>query len=200
MTDERVTELAVSGDSAAADYLMDKYKELVRARARTLYLAGGDREDLIQEGMIGLYKAVRDYDPSQNVPFCAFAQLCINRQMYSAVKSANTQKNKPLNDYISFEQIASDDCGGAGDIWIGFEGEKKSNPEEFVIDREMTNMIEYQLVGRLSDMEREIFKYYMNDLSYDDIANKTGKSVRSVGNAMQRIKQKLCRVISETAG
>lgn len=199
-TDEKLVELIMSGDREAMDYLMDKYKNLVRSRARTLYLVGADKEDLIQEGMIGLYKAIRDFDPEKMVSFRHFAELCVNRQMYSAIKGSNTQKNLPLNNYISIDSMVSED-GREGTVekLMGTGFEKINNPEQLVLDKERADVIECTLVGHLSNMEREVLFYYLKDYNYNQIAAAVGKEVKAVDNALQRIKKKLTQVLHDLA-
>ena len=197
-TDEQLVELIVSGDSEAMDYLMNKYKNLVRSRARTLFLVGADKEDLIQEGMIGLYKAIRDYDTEKNVSFRNFAELCISRQMYSAIKGSNTQKNQPLNNYISIDSMEmSGDSESPLEQLFGINFEKNKNPEQLVLDKEAANVLEYTLVGHLSEMEKKVLHFYMKDMNYNQIATALGKEPKAVDNALQRIKKKLTQVLLE---
>ena len=197
-TDEALVAFTHQGDHAAMDFLIDKYKNLVRGRARTLFLVGADKEDLIQEGMIGLYKAIRDYQPEKNSSFQNFAELCVNRQMYSAIKGSRTKKNQPLNDYVSFDSMAY----GEGQETTAepiFEIilEKNKNPEQLVIDKESADVLEYTLVGQLSDLERKVLRYYMEDYNYSQIAAALGKEPKAVDNALQRIKKKLTLVLQE---
>ena len=197
-TDECLVEYILSGDSEAMEFLMDKYKNLVRSRARTLFLVGADKEDLIQEGMIGLYKAIRDFKQEKNNSFRNFAELCINRQMYSAIKRSNTQKNQPLNNYISFDSmaVAEGEESGAGQLF-GINFEKNKNPEQLVLDKEAADVLEYTLVGHLSDMEKKVLDFYMKDFNYNQIAAALGKEPKAVDNALQRIKKKLTLVLKE---
>ena len=197
-TDESLVELINGGDSEAMDYLMNKYKNLVRGRARTLFLVGADKEDLIQEGMIGLYKAIRDYDTLKNVSFRNFAELCISRQMYSAIKGSNTQKNQPLNNYISIDSMeVSEDRENPMEQLLGINFEKNKNPEQLVLDKEAASVLEYTLVGHLSEMEKQVLHFYMKDMNYNQIAVALGKEPKAVDNALQRIKKKLTQVLSE---
>ena len=197
-TDESLVELINGGDSEAMDYLMNKYKNLVRGRARTLFLVGADKEDLIQEGMIGLYKAIRDYDALKNVSFRNFAELCISRQMYSAIKGSNTQKNQPLNNYISIDSMeVSEDRENPMEQLLGINFEKNKNPEQLVLDKEAASVLEYTLVGHLSEMEKQVLHFYMKDMNYNQIAAALGKEPKAVDNALQRIKKKLTQVLSE---
>ncbi len=197
-TDESLVELINGGDSEAMDYLMNKYKNLVRGRARTLFLVGADKEDLIQEGMIGLYKAIRDYDALKNVSFRNFAELCISRQMYSAIKGSNTQKNQPLNNYISIDSMEiSEDRENPMEQLMGINFEKNKNPEQLVLDKEAASVLEYTLVGHLSEMEKQVLHFYMKDMNYSQIAAALGKEPKAVDNALQRIKKKLTQVLAE---
>ena len=197
-TDEVLVEWILAGDSGAMDYLLNKYKNLVRSRARTLFLVGADKEDLIQEGMIGLYKAIRDFDVSKNVSFHNFAELCIHRQMYSAIKGSNTKKNQPLNNYISIDSMeVSEDRENPLEQLLGLNFEKNKNPEQLVFDKEAANVLEYTLVGHLSDLEKQVLQFYMKDMNYNQIAAALGKEPKAVDNALQRIKKKLTQVLLE---
>ena len=197
-TDEQLVELIVSGDSEAMDFLMNKYKNMVRSRARTLFLVGADKEDLIQEGMIGLYKAIRDFVPEKNVSFRNFAELCMNRQMYSAIKGYNTKKNQPLNNYISIDRMDTPEGQeNPMEQLLGINFEKNKNPEQLVLDKEAADVLEYTLVGHLSEMEKQVLHYYMKDMNYSQIAAALGKEPKAVDNALQRIKKKLTQVLLE---
>lgn len=197
-TDEDLVELINAGDSEAMDFLMNKYKNLVRGRARTLFLVGADKEDLIQEGMIGLYKAIRDYNASKNASFRNFAELCISRQMYSAIKGSNTQKNQPLNNYISIDSMeVSEDRENPMEQMLGINFEKNKNPEQLVLDKEAASVLEYTLVGHLSELEKQVLHFYMKDMNYSQIAAALGKEPKAVDNALQRIKKKLTQVLTE---
>ena len=197
-TDEGLVQLIQDGDHDAMEFLMNKYKNTVRSRARTLFLVGADKEDLIQEGMIGLYKAIRDFDREKEASFQYFAELCINRQMYSAIKGSNTKKNQPLNNYISIDSMQSVDGQETPmEQFFGTFSEKINNPEQLVIDKETADVLEYTLVGHLSKMEREVLIYYMKDYNYNQIAVALGKEPKAVDNALQRIKKKLTLVLQE---
>ena len=197
-TDEALVQQILAGDLEAMDFLMNKYKNLVRSRARTLFLVGADKEDLIQEGMIGLYKAIRDYNAEKNVSFQNFADLCINRQMYSAIKGSNTKKNQPLNNYISIDSMEmSEGQENPVEQLLGLNFEKNKNPEQLVLDKEAANVLEYTLVGHLSELEKQVLHFYMKDMNYSQIATALGKEPKAVDNALQRIKKKLSQVLSE---
>ena len=200
MSDEEILADIKQGDSDAVDYLMDKYKNLVRRKAANLFLIGADKEDLIQEGMIGLYKAIRDYENEKAATFHTFAELCIVRQMYSAIKASNRQKNIPLNTYISLYGPAFEEEKGQehGENYANYvQREKNQNPEELVIDKENLAVLEYTIENRLSSLEKEVVQYYMNGLSYVEIAELLGRSPKSVDNALQRIKTKLNQIFKE---
>lgn len=197
-TDEALVEEILAGNSEAMDFLMNKYKNMVRSRARTLFLVGADKEDLIQEGMIGLYKAIRDFKAEKNVSFRNFAELCINRQMYSAIKGSNTKKNQPLNNYISIDSMESPEGQeNPMEQLLGINFEKNKNPEQLVIDKESADVLEYTLVGHLSEMEKQVLNFYMKDMNYSQIAAALGKEPKAVDNALQRIKKKLSQVLLE---
>ena len=198
MSDEALVEAIVAGDSEAMDFLMNKYKNLVRSKARTLFLVGADKEDLIQEGMIGLYKAIRDFDVEKQVSFHGFAELCISRQMYSAIKGSNTQKNQPLNNYISIDSMeVMEDRENPLERLLGNNFEKNKNPEQLVLDKEAADVLEYILVRHLSDLEKKVLQFYMKDMNYSQIAVALGKEPKAVDNALQRIKKKLGQVLSD---
>ena len=198
MSDEGLIERIRRGDRQAVEYLMDKYKDLVRKRARTLFLIGGERDDLIQEGMIGLFKAIQDYSPERDSSFYHFAELCIARQMYTAIKSSNTQKNQPLNNYVSFDSPEygenSQNPKLRGDpVFL----KKISNPEQFVLDKEYANVLEYELVRRLSDFEKQVLNLYMKDYSYYKISEVLGRDVKSIDNALSRVRGKVNDVLKD---
>ncbi|MGF7145342.1 RNA polymerase sporulation-specific sigma factor [Anaerotaenia torta] len=198
MTDEEIVGRIQEGDQPAIDYLMEKYKYLVRSKAKTLFLIGGDRDDLIQEGMIGLYKAIRDYQSGKDNSFFNFADLCVSRQIYSAIKASNRKKNIPLNTYISLYAPVYGENGDAEDkeALVDIIHQKNiSNPEELVIDKESTSMIEYELVRRLSGLEKQVLDLYMQDLKYTQIAEVLGKEPKTIDNALTRIKAKLNQVL-----
>lgn len=193
MKDEELIEKVRQGDKRAVDYLMDKYKNLVRQKARRLFLIGGDREDLIQEGMIGLYKAIRDYTSEREASFYSFANLCIERQIYSAIKASNRQKNLPLNTYISFSDVDFVENDAKESIF----GNNQLNPEKLVIDKESISVLEYKLVRHLSSFEKKVFELFNEGKKYTEIAEVLHKSPKSIDNALQRIKTKLNQTLLE---
>jgi len=197
-SDEDIVSRIQSGDQPAMDYLLEKYKYLVRSKAKALFLIGGDKDDLIQEGMIGLYKAIRDYQSGKDNSFFNFADLCISRQIYSAIKASNRKKNIPLNTYISLYTPAYGENSDAEDkeTLVDIIHEKYvSNPEELVIDQENTSMIEEELVRRLSGLEKQVLGLYMQDLKYIQIAEVLKKEPKTIDNALTRIKTKLNQVL-----
>lgn len=188
-----------AGDNAATEEMLNRYKNMVRSKATALYLVGADKEDLIQEGMIGLFKAIREYEPEKNDSFTAFAGLCITRQMYTAIKASNTKKNQPLNNYVSFDLYAfAEDGSPAGENAGAYEGIGywQKDPEESVIDRENAVRIEEEVFSTLSAMERQVLSYYASGMPYQEIAKVMEKEPKSIDNALQRIRKKLKTVLA----
>ena len=181
-SDEELIVRLQKGEKEISDYLMEKYKEFVRKKARAVYLIGGETDDLIQEGMIGLFKAVQDYRPEKEASFRTFAGLCIDRQLYSAIQSSNRQKHLPLNSYVSLSQ-----AGEAEDL----EGRWSENPEAVVIDQERTRILKEEIQKALSSMENKVLTYYMQGYGYVKIAKLLGKNPKSIDNALQRIRGKI---------
>lgn len=182
--DEELLKQIDLGDKEAMEYLMDRYKNLVRSKVKTLYLMGGDKEDLIQEGMIGLYKAIRDFKKERKVTFYSFAELCISRQIYTAIKHSNTLKNQPLNNYLSMDALNSASNPG---------------PEETIIDRENAEGMRRLINSLLSPLEQEVLRLYLQGMNYVRIAQVMEREPKTVDNALQRIKRKLavcCRTAS----
>lgn len=200
MADEEIIALTRSGDDKAMDYLLEKYKNMVRQKVRTLFLIGGDRDDLIQEGMIGLYKAVRDYQADRDSSFFTFADLCVSRQMYSAIKASNRKKNIPLNTYVSLYAPVFTENGEEVEkspLLDNIILQNNINPEELFIDKESKSVIEYELGRRLSSLEKDVLVLYLGDLNYVQIAERLEREPKSVDNALQRIKSKLSQVLEE---
>ena len=179
---------AASGDTRAEELLFEKYNRLVKICARPYFLAGGDSEDLIQEGMMGLLSAARQYDPSRDASFKTYAEICIRRRLYTAIKSASRFKHIPLNEYISFESPQFDENANRA-AYIS------RDPEELVIARERVDEITEILEGSLSSFESEVLGHYLQGMSYEEIAAKVNKSQKSVDNAVQRIRKKLSQHI-----
>ena len=176
------------------DFLMEKYKYLVRKRANAMFLIGGDTDDLIQEGMIGLFKAVRDYRLEEKVSFFYFADLCITRQIYTAVEAAGRQKHAPLNSYVSFWTQEPEKGGFLMDM---LRDEEQENPEDLIIAQENYKQLVARIKGRLSDLECEVLEFYLAGMNYRQIAEKMGKSSTAIDNALQRIKNKIQQEVQE---
>ena len=192
MSENDIINLAQNKQDSAMEYLLEKYKPLVRQKTRKLFLIDGDKDDLIQEGMIGLFKAVRDYQAGKDAAFRTFADLCISRQLYSAIKKSNRLKNQPLNSYISIYSDEFNDADElAGDRTVISSGSDNiANPEAIVIDRESAVDMQNQMFDKLSKMEREVLKRYLDGMTYQEIAADMKKSPKSIDNALQRIKGK----------
>ena len=195
MADEQLIIASRNGDRVAEDLLYEKYKQFIRVRARSYFLVGADREDIIQEGLIGLYKAIRDYSPDKNTSFRSFAELCVTRQIITAIKAATRQKHIPLNSYVSLnrpvymeepERTLIDVLGAA----------QMSDPEETLISRETYESMEEQLVSSLSPLERSVLTLYLEGRSYVEIAELLGRSSKAIDNALQRVKHKLEKQLS----
>lgn len=193
MSENDIINLAQNKEDSAMEYLLEKYKPLVRQKTRKLFLIDGDKDDLIQEGMIGLFKAVRDYQAGKDAAFRTFADLCISRQLYSAIKKSNRLKNQPLNSYISIYSDEFNDVDElAGDRTVISSGSDNiANPEAIVIDRESAVDMQNQMFDKLSKMEREVLKRYLDGMTYQEIAADMKKSPKSIDNALQRIKGKI---------
>ena len=194
MTDENVVDLARLGDNDAQEYLINKYKNFVRAKARSYFLIGADKEDIIQEGMIGLYKAIRDYRPDKLSSFRAFAELCITRQIITAIKTATRQKHIPLNSYVSLNKPIYDEDSDRTLLDI-ISGTRVTDPEELVISREEFDDIEAKMGEILSSLEWKVLMYYLEGKSYQEIAVDLDRHVKSIDNALQRVKRKLERYL-----
>lgn len=197
-SEEELIALCQSGNNAAMETMLDRYKYLVRGKANALYLVGADKDDLIQEGMIGLFKAIREYDSKKNDSFAAFAQLCISRQMYTAVKLSQRKKNWPLNDYISFDGFfGGDDQNEEKQSKKSiYPADTKTNPEESLIDREQAVLLEERIAALLSDMEKKVLEYYTQGISCNEIARLMKKDPKSIDNALQRLRRKLKTVLA----
>lgn len=193
MSENDIINLAQKRQNAAMEYLLEKYKPLVRQKTRKLFLIDGDKDDLIQEGMIGLFKAVRDYQVGKDAAFKTFADLCISRQLYSAIKKSNRLKNQPLNSYVSiYSDEFSDADELAGDRTVISSGSDNiANPEAIMIDRENAIDMQNKMFDKLSKMEREVLKRYLEGMTYQEIAADMEKSPKSIDNALQRIKGKI---------
>ena len=195
-TDEELIVRQRDGEHQITDYIMEKYKNLVRSKAGSMYILGADRDDLIQEGMIGLFKAIRDFDSGRDASFFTFAELCISRQMYSAVQAAGRMKHIPLNSYISLYGNGTEH----GEEEEGIQSilaDHGLNPEDFVIDKENVEQLEKRMEQELSSFEKQVLDLYITGMSYSQIARVLGRDEKSTDNALQRLKSKIKKMILE---
>jgi RNA polymerase sporulation-specific sigma factor len=183
--------MATEGDSSAEEALVSEYGKLVKACARPYFLAGGDGEDLIQEGMLGLLSAIRTFDPEKGVKFSTYAEFCVRRRIYSAIKSASGNKHTPLNSYVSLESPGLDESTTPSACFLRV-------PEDSIIEREQVGEVERLLYGALSRFESGVLELYLEGMSYKDMAIRLGKSDKSVDNAVQRIRRKLSQILTQT--
>jgi len=190
MSDEEILSYIHSGCKQGMEHLIERYKPLVRAKARSYFLVGADREDIVQEGMIGLFKAVRDYRNDKKIPFRVFAEMCITRQIITAVKTATRQKHIPLNTYVSLNRKVFDENSDKSLLELVQEI-SVADPEELFINKEEYSFFENMVIGLLSPFEREVLKKYLAGINYQDIAKQLNKPVKSVDNALQRLKKKI---------
>lgn len=182
ISDEELIVRLRGGESGISDYLMEKYKGLVKKKARAMFLIGGDTDDLIQEGMIGLFKAVQDYSPEREASFQTFARLCIDRQLYNAIQTSKRQKHQPLNSYVS---LSTEEAGEHDkELWM-------ANPETIIIDQENTRALQDVIRRQLSAMENKVLDCYLEGCGYVQIAELLGKSPKAIDNALQRIRAKI---------
>ena len=199
MDDSRLVELTKDGDSSAQEYLIEKYKKIVRIKARGYYIMGGDTEDIIQEGMIGLYKAIRDFDESRQVNFYSFASLCITRQIHTAIKSANRQKHIPLNSSVSLDRAVYEENEDFTYLETFHTGEI-DNPESLIISSENKTELEKRIGESLSALEKRVLFLYLRGKSYVEIAGIIDKDEKSIDNALQRIKKKVNKILTAQEG
>ena len=199
MTDEQLIRALRDGERGVMDFIMVKYKSMVRKKARAMFLLGGENEDLIQEGMNGLIKAVRDYDAAQGGSFASFAELCVSRQMYSAIEASRRKKHLPLNSYISlYEEGETEDDGRNVPLIDTIESEGESDPEAIYFGKEYTEAFVEQLKERLSPLEKHVLYLHLMGTDYRTIAELLDKSPKSVDNALQRIKSKAEKMLNST--
>lgn len=190
MPDEEVVKIAQTSDNPALEYLLNKYKNFVRSKARSYFLIGADHEDIVQEGMIGLYKAIRDFKEDRQSSFRAFAELCITRQIITAIKTATRQKHIPLNSYVSLDKPIFDEKSERT-LLDTITEDNFSNPEAMVISKEDLSVIEGKIGEMLSDLEKDVLIKYMEGKSYQEISEELDRHVKSIDNALQRVKRKL---------
>lgn len=196
-SDEELIVRLRDGESSITEYLMNKYKNLVRSKAKSMYILGADGDDLIQEGMIGLFKALRDYDSGRDASFLTFADLCVSRQMYTAVQASRRQKHIPLNTYISlYGNVNTDREGEQEELVNVLTAHAGQSPEEVVIDRENVIQLEKAIERELSSFEKQVLDLYLTGMGYQQIAKVLGKDDKSTDNALQRIKSKLKKRLS----
>ncbi len=196
-TDEMLIERLRDGERDIMDYIMNKYKNLVRSKAKSMYILGADTEDLIQEGMIGLFKAIRDYDAGRDASFFTFAELCISRQMYTAVQASNRKKHMPLNSYISlYATNELRDGAGESEEFINFLAfETQKDPEQLLIDKENVLLLEKKIEEELSAFEKQVLDLYLTGMTYSQIARVLGRDEKSTDNALHRLKAKIRKAI-----
>ncbi|HAM93334.1 MAG TPA: RNA polymerase sporulation sigma factor SigH [Phascolarctobacterium succinatutens] len=195
MTDEKIVLESQQHDNVLAqEYLLHKYRNFVRAKARSYFLIGAEREDIIQEGMIGLYKAIRDFRADKQASFRAFAELCVTRQIITAIKTATRQKHIPLNSYVSLNKPIYEEDSDRTLLDV-ISGVKVANPEDMIISREEFSDIESKMNDILSDLEWKVLMSYLDGKSYQEIAAELGRHIKSIDNALQRVKRKLEKYI-----
>ena len=201
ISDEELILRLRDGESHITDFIMDKYKNLVRSKAKTMYILGADTEDLIQEGMIGLFKAIRDYDSGRDASFFTFADLCVSRQMYTAVQASRREKHLPLNSYVS---LYSAHAGGTDredgeevQLVNALASHTDINPEELLIDKENAEHLEQLIEKELSGFEKQVLDLYIVGMSYSQIAKILGRDEKSTDNALQRIKMKVRKIVNK---
>ncbi len=195
-SDEELLIRLRDGEQGITDHIMNKYKNLVRSKAKSMYILGADSEDLIQEGMIGLFKAIRDYDSGRDASFFTFADLCVSRQMYTAVQASRRQKHIPLNNYISLYGNVSTNRDGEEEALVNILTDNSDlNPEALMIDKENVDRLEMLIERELSSFEKQVLDLYLTGMSYQQIAKVLGRDEKSTDNALQRIKTKLRRAM-----
>lgn len=196
VTDEELILRIREGENTITDFIMEKYKNLVKSKAKSMYILGADREDLIQEGMIGLFKAVRDYDSGRDASFATFADLCVSRQMYTAVQASRRKKHIPLNTYISlYSSNRETESGEETHLIQSLASRVDVNPEELLIDKENAQLLEKQIEKELSPFENQVLDLYLTGMSYVQIAKVLGKDEKSTDNALFRIKGKVKKLL-----
>lgn len=197
LPDEETVGLAQNGDDEALTFLLDKYKNFVRSKARSYFLIGADHEDIVQEGMIGLFKAIRDFRPTRLTSFRAFAELCVKRQIITAIKTATRQKHFPLNSYVSLNKPLYDEESDRTLLDV-IEG-RVTNPEDLYISQEELEHIRQEIDTTLSPLEQQVLAAFLNGKSYQEIAEMLDRHVKSIDNALQRVKRKLTKMLEDNA-
>lgn len=197
-TDDELIDRLRRGEEPIMDYICDKYKNLVRSKAKSMFILGAANEDLIQEGMIGLFKAVRDYDMGRDASFFTFAELCISRQMYTAVQASKRQKHRPLNTYVSLDSGKTlSDGDEKEELKLGelLADRAELSPEELFLDKERVAYLERAIEEELSDFEHQVLDLYLTGMSYSQIAKVLGRDEKATDNALQRLKAKIRRML-----
>ena len=195
-SDEELISRLRSGEQTIMDHLLEKYKKLVKNKAKSMYILGADREDLIQEGMIGLFKAIRNYDFGRDASFYTFAELCVSRQMYSAIRASKSQKQMSLNTYISLNSMPFDSDGSENMALADVVSSGESgDPEELFLDKERVEYLERKIEEELSDFEKQVLDLYLTGMSYSQIAKVLGRDDKSTDNALQRLKAKIRKLL-----
>lgn len=189
-TDEEIVLVAKTGNNIAQDFIINKYEQFVKAKAKSYFLIGADKEDIYQEGMIGLYKAIRDFKEDKESSFRVFAELCITRQIITAIKTATRQKHIPLNTYVSLNKPIYEEDSERTLLDV-IDGMKITDPEALIIGKEDVANIELQIKSVLSSLEMEVLNYYLDGKSYQEIAEDLNREAKSIDNALQRVKKKL---------
>lgn len=195
LDDDELTSLVHLGNSQALDFLIKKYRTFVRAKARTYFLIGADHEDIMQEGMIGLYKAIRDYKGDKRSSFRAFAELCVTRQIITAIKTATRQKHIPLNSYVSLDKPIYDEESERTLLDILADADAIDDPQDLIVNQEKYDDMEGKLAEVLSGLEREVLALYLDGRTYQEISVELQRHVKSIDNALQRVKRKLERYL-----
>lgn len=197
LSDEELIQRLHDGDNRVTEYIIEKYKDLVRRKSKAMYILGADHEDLLQEGMIGLFKAIRDYDAGRDASFYTFAELCVTRQIYTAVQAAGRKKHSFLNSYVSlYGGQAGSEEEGYPELIQELVAEGSRNPEDMVIDRENLESLEMAIEKELSSFEKQVLELCLIGMSYTEIARVLGKTAKATDNALQRIKTKIRKVRS----
>ena len=197
LADEEVIQLIQQGNVEALEYIINKYKIIVLAKAKSYFLIGADREDIIQEGMIGLYKAIRDYKDDKNASFRVFAELCVTRQIITAIKTATRQKHMPLNSYVSLDKPVYED-DSEKTLVETMVSPAATEPEEIILQQEQQDYIELKMSEVLSELEQRVLALYLEGQSYGEISEQLDRHVKSIDNALQRVKRKLGQHIEVT--
>lgn len=195
MSDEELIDRLRGGEEPIMDYICDKYKNLVRSKAKSMFILGGDSEDLDQEGMIGLFKAVRDYDSGRDASFYTFAELCLSRQMYTAVQASKRQKHIPLNSYVSLSGDGTEEEHGEHSLLEALADRNELNPEEMFLDKERVAYLESVIEQELSSFEKQVLDLYMTGMSYTQVAKVLGRDEKSTDNALRCLKGKIKKML-----